>query len=366
MGCSESILENENMSLSFLILLKKSDYKKNIECLNKVSKIKRIARKLPGNVIICELSDSKHVIKGLKVPYVVYSKLPKEGIYVSSDTWDAEYFNSQIMELIQIFTNLGAIEIRFNSGRGQHHDSSVTGHLGFKVNNVPVGLGADIEHEESYEVGNTFGGHIKIKKPKRKSYKSVDDFIVKNGLYYANYYPDWKALIKHKLETSTSILNFEYTFHRGFFCNDSLSVDLERIGIYSKLSMSNSSNNNIAIMFKIDFETDNLSLSTKSLMKSSEMDSRNSYDSCDVKYSEDENKQTPNSNSNSNESDSERKYSNGSDKYIETENKQQILECKTNDTDSMYYDVQTETVKIEEVKIDHCVKFTEVDLFHKY
>ena len=115
MGCNMSDTIEDNVSLDFLILLKKDDYRATFQCMSTMNKFKRNLRKLPGNVNIEKLSKTTKDIKGLKIPYVVYIKLPKENVYVTSDTWEYEYFNSQVMELIGIFTLLGASEISFSA-----------------------------------------------------------------------------------------------------------------------------------------------------------------------------------------------------------------------------------------------------------
>lgn len=257
MGCTLSEQESDCMSLDFLVILKKGDFSKTLECLNKKNKILRTLSKLPGNVNIGRFGEANYIVKGLKMPYVLYTKLPKEGIYVTSDSWDIEYFNSQILELIQIFTALGAFEIEFFSNLEHTSDMSTNAHVGLRVPNVPIKLSTEMNHSKSDEYENTFGGMIKIKSSKKISYEDSDDFIKKNKLFYTKFYPEWRSIIEYKLANSITKLDFEYTFHRGFYCNSSLGTDIEKLGISCKITSA--TNNYTTIAFKVGFQDNNCS-----------------------------------------------------------------------------------------------------------
>lgn len=247
MGCVISEPE-EDMSLNFLVILKKSDFSKTIKCCNRKNQIKRTLQSLPGNVKITKFDETK-LIKGLKMPYVLYTKLPKENIYVTSDIWDIEYFNSQVLELIQIFTALGAKEIKFDSNKKYDNTFSIESNL--KLTNIPIKLASSVEHTESHNESNSFGGYIKIKTPNKKVYKSLDEFIENNQLYYTKFYPEWKSLILYKMHNDIDNINFEYSFQRGFHCGTNLSVDIEKIGISCKLVSAE--NNSTTLGFSVTY-----------------------------------------------------------------------------------------------------------------
>jgi hypothetical protein len=250
MGCgmSNSVRE-DNVSLDFLILFKQDDYQKTFKCMSKMHKIKNDVKKLPGNVNIEKLSETSKEIKGLKIPYVVYLKLPKERIYVTSDTWEFEYFNSQVMELIGIFTALGASEIIFNATKMNEDDQSFEASIGAKVTNVAVSIEAsrEIKHNEH----SKFSGHIKINNVAKVRCKTVKEFISQNMLYYANFYPEWKSLIGYKLTTDTSQIDFEYTFHKGFHCQTKVGAKLENAGIIC--GFTNTNVKDITLKFCVTF-----------------------------------------------------------------------------------------------------------------
>jgi hypothetical protein len=261
MGCvfsankkhSESPLNG--LSLEFLIILKERDFDKKT-CVSLYKKVKMATRKLPGNVHICSYNDvDNYNIKGLKLPYILYTKLPKENTYVSSDSWESEYFNSQTLELINIFTSLGASEIKFKTTR-DHNDSSLMGiHANANLNlvNIPVNINAEIEHYEDSDDQNVFDGQIKIKDPILEKYDNIDDLIDKKNLYYTKNNYAWKSLISYKLNNeSTTKLKFNTTFYRGFHCVTKISADLEALGI--SVNLFNSGSKYVKTIFEVRFD----------------------------------------------------------------------------------------------------------------
>lgn len=251
MGCCYSDLETDDMSLNFLVILKKKDFSKTIECLNKKNKITRTLRKLPGNVHIIDFDDNKYTIKGLKMPYVLYAKLPKENIYVTSDTWDSEYFNSQILELVHIFTMLGGLDIKFAAINDYGSEKTQSLGVNICIPNMPLKISAEMEHITNEENSNSLGGFIRIRSTKKIEYENVDDFINKNKLYYSKFYPEWKTLISFKLNNSITKMDFEYKFNRGFYCSSSLGTDMEKNGISCKLTSA--INNYTTVRFNVNF-----------------------------------------------------------------------------------------------------------------
>lgn len=229
MGCTLSNTVDDNVSLDFLILLKNDDFQKSFQCMSKMHKIKQIVKKLPGNVCVELLSKTTKQIKGLKIPYVVYIKLPKEHVYVTSDTWEFEYFNSQVIELISIFTALGANEIKFNAVKSNNDEEKIDTSLSTNMSHMTVSIGGS--KEMTHNQHSKFSGHIEINNVQKIKFKDVNEFIEKNQLYYANFYPEWKSLIGYKLMTDTTKIDFEYTFHKGFHCQTKVGTKLESFGI---------------------------------------------------------------------------------------------------------------------------------------
>lgn len=249
MGCNLSDMREDDVSLDFLILFKKDDYQKTFHCMSKMHRIKNNVKKLPGNVNIERLSETRKQIKGLKIPYVVYLKLPKEHVYVTSDIWEFEYFNSQVIELIGIFTALGASNITFDATKSHDTSDKLEASLGAKVSNIAVSIDGsrEIKHDEH----SKFSGHIEINNVAKIKTKDVKSFIVQNKLYYANFYPAWKSLIGYKLMTDTTQIDFEYTFHKGFHCQTKVGLKLEEAGIIC--GFSNTNVQDITLKFRVTF-----------------------------------------------------------------------------------------------------------------
>ena len=238
MGCIYSNNEDDIMSLDFLVILKKKNLSKKFGCMAKINKLKYALKRLPGNIHLATFDDSSYNVKGLRLPRVLYIKLPKENIYVTSDTWDGEYFNSQILELVEIFTELGATEIKFSTSSSKSNESSIGASSSVQLPNVPINLTTDVESTRKDEQSTSLNGLIKMKSVTTIQYDSVGEFIKRNNLYYTGMYPEWRSLILFKLHKNVTILNFEFTFNRGMYCNTSIGTNLSNMGISCHISES--------------------------------------------------------------------------------------------------------------------------------
>ena len=224
-----------DLSLEFLIMLKEHDFKKKTYCCSLLKHIKRATKKLPGIVHICSYENIKnHKVKGLVLPYVLYMKLPKEEIYVSSDAWESEYFNSQTLELLKIFTSLGASDIKFKTSRDHNEGTMMGVHTNANLNaiNIPIKVGAELDHYEDSDDANVFDGQIKTKQPTLEKYNNLDELINRHNLYYVKNNYEWQSLISYKLQNdSVTKLKFNTTFYKGFKCGTKITADLEALGI---------------------------------------------------------------------------------------------------------------------------------------
>lgn len=227
-------IDLNELSLEFLIILKEHDFNDK-KCFSLLKKIKKSTKKLPGIVHICSFDNIKqYKIKGLILPYVLYMKLPKDNIYVSSDSWESEFFNSQTLELLRIFTLIGAYEIKFKTTRDYNDNNglNIQGNANLNTINIPLKVNAEFEHYEDADDSNAFDGQIKIKKPNVEKYENINDLINKNDLFYIKNNNEWQSLISYKLQNDTiTKLKFNMTFYREFNCVSKISADLEAIGI---------------------------------------------------------------------------------------------------------------------------------------
>lgn len=241
-------------SLEFLIILKDHDFKKQ-NCYSLLARVQKATKKLPGIVNICSYNDVKqYKIKGLVLPYVLYMKLPKEEIYVSSDAWESEYFNSQTLELLTIFTVLGASDVKFKTTRDHNESNSVGLHANANLNatNVPMKVNAEIEHYEDNDDSNAFDGQIRIKSPNIGKYSNLEELITKHKLYYVRNNHEWQSLISYKLQNETiTKLKFNTTFYKGFKCGTKISAELEAIGI--SVCLFDSGSKFVKTIFEVHF-----------------------------------------------------------------------------------------------------------------
>lgn len=249
-------VENE-LLLEFLVILKDHDFeiKKCFQMYNMYERTKNATKKLPGKTHICTMEEAKGFkIKGMKLPYVLYMKLPKENVYVSSDSWASEYFNSQTFELITIFTTLGATEVKFKTSRDHNESTGAGVHTGANLNaiNIPIKVGADVEHFEDGDDSNTFDGQIKIKQPMCIKYGNLTEFIEKQNLYYTKNNHEWQSLIGYKLNNDTvTKLKFNTTLYKGFKCSTTVTADLEALGI--SVFLFDSGSKYVKTIFEVHF-----------------------------------------------------------------------------------------------------------------
>lgn len=249
-------VQNE-LSLEFLVILKDHDFgtRKCFQMFNLHERTKLATKNLPGIVHICKMEETKQFkIKGMKLPYVLYMKLPKENIFVSSDSWASEYFNSQTFELITIFTALGASEVKFKTSRDHNEANATSVHTNANLNavNIPIKVGAEVEHFEDGDDSNTFDGQIKIKQPVSTKYSSLEEFIEKQNLYYIKNNHEWQSLIGYKLSNDTvTKLKFNTTLYKGFKCGTNVTADLEALGI--SVSLFDSGSKYVKTIFEVHF-----------------------------------------------------------------------------------------------------------------
>lgn len=247
------------LSLEFLIILKEHDFNTK-KCCSLLKNVKKATKKLPGIVHVCSYENVKNYkVKGLMLPYVLYMKLPKEDIYVSSDAWESEYFNSQTLELLKIFTVLGASDIKFKTSRDHNEGSGIGVHTNANLNaiNIPLKVGADLEHYEDAEDANAFDGQIKTKQPVSEKYENLNELIDQHKLYYVKNNYEWQSLISYKLQNdSVTKLKFNTTFYKGFKCGTKITTDLEALGI--SVCLFDSGSKFVKTTFEVHFGDDSL------------------------------------------------------------------------------------------------------------
>lgn len=259
MGCAESrpMLkeQQECYILEFMTLFQKSDFEKGY-FRNRVEKAYKVASKLPGRFRAYDIRDVQKnglIIKGMPELYVLYIKLPKEGIWISADLWEEEFLNAQMIETIHIWTQLGATDIKFSAKRLSKNSKSLMGDIGLGLPGKQLSLGGSYNNGGSEE--SDLSGHLELRDVNTIKYESREDFIKKNGLYYVKFAPEWLNIMSYKLNNEgLAHIDFQYTFTKGLHLNGKLHGKFDELGI--SFGMSESESTKTAVTYNITFNTD--------------------------------------------------------------------------------------------------------------
>ena len=259
MGCANSrdyqgVHRNEVKE--FLILLREDDYK---SCpMNKTHYEKLQNTNFPG-ILHCinfndindkyENGDLKYIISGSTVPRSTYIKLPKEGIYVDSERYEFEYMNSQINEIITMFTLLGAKSIKYDvsGNKGEHKSVATDLSIADPSIDLDVGVGATMSNSKISE--SHMSGYIEISRPDEvnPSREVLED---SGQMYYLPRKQSWRNIAKRRIEKTVLIDNFTFKF------SNDLKFDAGLTAKFSKLGVSCNFNTNSLTNFKMSFEVE--------------------------------------------------------------------------------------------------------------
>jgi hypothetical protein len=255
MGCKQSSIKPKDRAtdIEFMVLFESEDFEETFFFKNMVEKAKIVAKKLPGKFHTYDIADiEKHnlQIKGMPILHILYVKLPKECIYIPSEEWDEEYFNAQMLETINTWTELGAKEIKFSSHRIMKNKATVEASLGGGFADVNLDIGG--KYVSSKNEDGKISGKISIDSPKDKKYDNYITFIENHDLFYISKIPQWRNIIGYKINNpSVNHIDFQYAFTRGFYCNLKLHAKFNDIGI--SIGVSNSNNQESIVEYDVDF-----------------------------------------------------------------------------------------------------------------
>lgn len=259
MGCASSRdikSKGGTFGSDFMILVNSDDYESHHCFSSLVEDSKKLGKKLPGRLHIyniTKLNLSQINIKGLPSLHSLYVKLPKENIYVLSDSWEAEFFNVQMLESIYIWTQLGAKEIKFTSQQNICNSKEFNAEIGGGAFLANANLGGKYENNDT-ENGK-MSGNIIIDNPKKINYEGLSDFINKNNIYYSKFSPQWLNIITYKLNNPTlTHIDFQYEFTKGVHCGGSIAAKFNNIGI--SFGLSSDKSNSVHVEYYVEFNND--------------------------------------------------------------------------------------------------------------
>jgi len=246
------IKNRENTISDFLIILTDINYKPNFfQSKSYYDKLKSKEHLFPGILNLINIKHLKHnkefIIKDQIIPLTVYIKLPRENIYVSSDKYYEAYFQSQMNELIRIFTTLKAetIDIYIEQDRNTTSVINVNGGIHYK----PV----DLETQFS----NTKIENNKTITNKKMEFKNngkdidINDFTNKRHFYYLSNEDEWQDIIRNRIKKSMIKDDYYYTYENSSLISKELKIQLKIFNIGFRYNVEN--NKNISIKYNVNY-----------------------------------------------------------------------------------------------------------------
>lgn len=236
--------------LQFLILLRDQDFINNGVCSSLAESIDGASRHLPGHLYIESIENCQHQIREIPMPYKLYIKLPKENFFVTQESWETEYLKSQVMELIHIFTLIGATEIKFSSQRYAGNMNSVDASL--DVSSVFHGVQIGGGTKQVNTTSSSLTGSILIPADQANTCPTIHDLTNNENLFYLLHNPDWISICEHRINNRVKHLNFTYKFDTILHYSTKLIAKFEKVGI--EFQSDSTDLNGFSISFDVNFE----------------------------------------------------------------------------------------------------------------
>jgi hypothetical protein len=204
--CRKICLHRRNVRLQFLILLRDEDYHKCIFSYKDFITYRK--NKFPGDLIIENFDDCHQLpyfIQDPPIPRQLYIMLPKEKIFVASDTFTESYIRSKMRELIQIFVKLNAKSIKFMRYDTQKETSNIGFDAGITIPQAKVSQGTRVEKEDS----NFSGFQYEMRFDENTTPFEIDHFM-SDDFYYLKQEPSWQDIISRRIDYK--MMYDKYTF----------------------------------------------------------------------------------------------------------------------------------------------------------
>ncbi len=222
----------KNVRNEFLILLRKSDYKKRFYLCNKSNYelLQEYEEEFDGNLNLVNVKDDfseKYKIYGIVYSHIVYIKLPKEQIYVLPELFPYKYMESQHEELKHIFALLGAKSIKWtivNKNEDNHE-------IGAKVNVCALNVGAGAGFENTEYNSDLFKNEGMRTFPNNKIVPNVKNILNDKSIYYLMMEDSWKDIIKRRIESNVEYDKFSYLYQNKMSIKKGFDIYLDKLGI---------------------------------------------------------------------------------------------------------------------------------------
>ncbi len=223
----------KNVRNEFLILLRKSDYKKRYYLCNKsyYDLLQEYEEEFDGTLHLVNVKsiedDKKYKIHGMVYSHIVYMLLPKEKIYVLPELFPYKYMESQHEELKHIFALLGAKSIKWKIMDKKDENNEVNGKVNVSTGAINGGLG----FENSENNSDLFKNEGMRTFPDNKIVPNIKNILNDKSIYYLMMEDSWKDIIKRRIESNIEYDKFSYLYQNKMVIQKGFESNLDKIGI---------------------------------------------------------------------------------------------------------------------------------------
>ncbi len=223
----------KNIRNEFLILLRKSDYKKRYYLCNKsyYDLLQEYEEEFDGILHLVNVksieNDKKYKIHGMVYSHIVYILLPKEQIYVLPELFPYKYMESQHEELKHIFALLGAKSIKWKIMDKKDENNEVNGKINVNTGVINGGLG----FENCENNSDLFKNEGMRTFPDKKIIPNIKSILNDKSIYYLMMEDSWKEIIKRRIESNIEYDKFSYLYQNKMVIQKGFDANLDKMGI---------------------------------------------------------------------------------------------------------------------------------------
>ena len=198
-----------NPRLQFLILLREEDYQKCLYSYRDMIMYRK--HNFPGDLIIEKYEDCDqlpYAIKDPPIPRQLYIMLPKEKLFVVSESFAEMYLRSKIRELIQLFVTLNAKSVKFMRYDAEKQHNHVCLEVGLAVPQATVSLQSRIENENA-----AFSGTQYVMSFADNGTPFDPNELLSDQFYYLREEPSWQDIVTQRVDYKMSAYQYSYQHH---------------------------------------------------------------------------------------------------------------------------------------------------------
>ena len=254
-----------NDILQYLIILTKEDYQSGTFSKSTYEKIKNKKHLFNGILNIEKLEDfisstepplidklpinNKYQIDGNITPRILYIRLPKEKLYVSSDVFQERCLDSKMNELISIFSTLQAKSIKISVIHENASNIKLNIGAGANVKGINVDANINSETDKSNKISTT--REITFQDPENSEKLNVELFGDYNKFFYLPKDESWINIIRRRVNNKSSGDDYKYNYKDYNCVSKELSTQLKFLHI--NLQYNSSQYEKLIIEYDVDY-----------------------------------------------------------------------------------------------------------------